>query len=423
CSAKFNTINISDIDAPELSIVSIVGVNCPGESTGSATLEIISGIHPVTVEWPDGQTGLSALNLPGEKLDVVVKDGNGCKVFFPVSIPTPAPFHFDINKQLPNCKGECNGAISVNVTGGTSPYTYSWNGTTINIPSLTDICPDNYKLNILDQRNCDYSEEIELPDQAPLTANLQDTVTLCVGQQIELNAGNPGSTYTWTRNGTLISNHNSITATDAGQYVLLLQDLKGCQGRDTLELITSTSFLQADFLMTSKAIVGDTIVLFEISSPAPESIHWTFDANALVYNNAGDIQQVIFSNAGTYPIMLEARLAECYDDVVKYITIYESQDDLDESNPLGFKEASLISFIAYPNPNSGDFQTTIELTEEQDIELRMANLITSEVVFERKETGKSKYDFQFNQLKITPGFYVLSLKAGDKYKTLKILVQ
>jgi len=92
-----------------------------------------------------------------------------------------------------------NGSATAIPSGGTSPYTYSWNTspvqtsvTAINIPS------GNYIVTVTDANGCSKTASVFVPSTGGPTASITPTsATLILGDSITLNASGGGS-YLWT---------------------------------------------------------------------------------------------------------------------------------------------------------------------------------------------------------------------------------
>src|SRR6202044_2614580 len=94
-----------------------------------------------TYAWsPTGGTSLNATGLSGGTYTITVTDNNHCTAAATVIITQPASVLSAVPASVNVlCNGDNNGDASVAVSGGATPYTYSWsNGqTSSNASNLT----------------------------------------------------------------------------------------------------------------------------------------------------------------------------------------------------------------------------------------------------------------------------------------------
>jgi gliding motility-associated-like protein len=74
------------------------------------------------------------------------------------------------------------------------------------------------------------------PSACQIAVNLGNDSTLCAGQSMLLNAGNPGASYHWQDNTTAAT----YNVTTAGNYSVTVSDTSGCLGIDTASISYST---------------------------------------------------------------------------------------------------------------------------------------------------------------------------------------
>ena len=100
---------------------------CNGDSNGTATVAVTGGTSPLSYQWDDGlnQNTSTATNLVGGSYTTVVTDGNSCKDSIIVSVYEPLAINTSTSSSDEKC-GQANGSAVVNVSGGTSPYSYLW---------------------------------------------------------------------------------------------------------------------------------------------------------------------------------------------------------------------------------------------------------------------------------------------------------
>ncbi len=112
--------------------------SCHG--TGSATASASYGAKPYTYSWsPSGGTDSIASGLSAGTYTVTVTEVGGCTTSASVNITQPGNLNLSTTFTSVGCIGGSNGSAIANVSGGTTPYTYSWTGggTTSTISGLT----------------------------------------------------------------------------------------------------------------------------------------------------------------------------------------------------------------------------------------------------------------------------------------------
>ena len=159
-----------------------------------------------------------------------------------------------------SCNGSSNGALSVSVTGGKSPYSYSWsNGdTTVSISGLDT---GTYKVVVTDSLGIKDSATIVITQPNVLVASATIVTNVsCYGLSngkvtASATGGTATYTYAWSNSATTAS----ITGLATGSYVVTITDSKGCSDIDTATvteptvLMTSTSATMATTITSADA--------------------------------------------------------------------------------------------------------------------------------------------------------------------------
>jgi hypothetical protein len=102
---------------------------CFGESNGSVTATVTSGIAPYTILWSNGATTFTVDNLPAGTYTAVITAANGCTTSVSTTVSQPAAAMAVAMSQTPITSSGGFGTATATVTGGTSPYTYLWDST------------------------------------------------------------------------------------------------------------------------------------------------------------------------------------------------------------------------------------------------------------------------------------------------------
>src|SRR6185312_1908222 len=176
------------------------GAGC-ADTAGSATSFARGGAIPYTYSWSSGATTATASNLSAGTYSVTITDRNGCtsSVSVTVGVSGPAPTIAIVNDS---CNGKSDGSATItNITGGVSPYTYSWapSGGTTN--SATSLSAGTYTLTIKDAGGCS-GTTLVMVRQPPAMTLIVDTVGATNGcngiGNIRFTGTNGPFTFTWS---------------------------------------------------------------------------------------------------------------------------------------------------------------------------------------------------------------------------------
>lgn len=152
-----------EVTQPQVLITNVTGVNvtCYSESSGSVDLSVSGGVEPYAYQWDNGDISQDLTNVPAGVYTVVIVDSNNCTsvATYTITEPDEIAFGFDVSEV--SCKDNDDGEISAYVTGGTQPYTYSWdNGSTESI--ISDLLGGTYTLTVTDDSLCTGQASVEM---------------------------------------------------------------------------------------------------------------------------------------------------------------------------------------------------------------------------------------------------------------------
>jgi hypothetical protein len=418
CSKLSPKYTITNTDGPLITDTIITPVSCYGYLDGKAKVIVGNGLKPYSYLWSNGQTTDLATNLSSDSCMVMVTDNNKCPNSAVIYIPHPNSLTIATTSiGNPQCYNSVNGNIAITGNGGTPNYQYLWsNGNTGS--NITGLRSGDYIATVTDSHNCITSKIFSLSNPEPVILELGGESTVCTGQTVALDAGDFAA-YNWTSDNGFTGSTRIVKISDQGKYYLQVLDAHGCLGKDTFYLHTSTSLLNAKYLIKSDAAVGDTVVAIDISWPLPDSVYWTYDRSLIKTSKSEkDYEWMVFNTSGTYYITLNAILGNCRDSYTDKITIQQQYNE--QNLELGAKDPLILSFIVSPNPNNGCFTAEVTLREQNDISLKLYNFST--LTNQKNMKGQDNYVVDYSIPNMTPGVYILELVAGNEHKMLKMIV-
>ena len=214
--------------APISVSMSSTSVACFGGINGTATVAASNGLAPYSFVWSNGASGSTISNLAAGNYTVTVTDANGCTATNNVTVTQPAELVASASSQSVSCFEGTNGTATVAVSGGTSPYRFSWSngaeGSTI-----TNLTAGTYSVTVTDANGCTTSTNVSVTQPSQLIASLATQSVSCFeGTNGAITFTGSGGTspyrFLWSNGAT----GPAITNLVAGAYSVTVTDANGC---------------------------------------------------------------------------------------------------------------------------------------------------------------------------------------------------
>jgi gliding motility-associated-like protein len=207
-------------------------VSCPNSSDGSATLNPAGGTPPYTYAWntTPPQNTQTAVNLSAGNYTATITDQNLCTQTVSVTISAPAGMNLSFNKTDETCGGKRDGSATVNVNGGSPPFSYVWssnppqNGQTAN-----NLPAGKYFVTVTDGNGCKQTDSVVIVIINVINVNAQVNDPTCNGDSdgsinVNPSGGVAPYTYAWSNGGT----GSSVSGLAVGTYGVTVTDANGC---------------------------------------------------------------------------------------------------------------------------------------------------------------------------------------------------
>ena len=196
---------------------------------------VTGGTSPYTYTWSNGVTTSDLSGLVAGSYSVTVTDANGCTSECTVVVSEPVALSAVCSSTAASCSGGEDGTATVVVTGGTSPYTYTWsNGVTTS--DLSGLVAGSYSVTVTDANGCTSECTVVVSEPVALSAVCSSsTAASCSGGEdgtatVVVTGGTSPYTYTWS-NGVTTSDLSGLVA---GSYSVTVTDANGCTSECTV---------------------------------------------------------------------------------------------------------------------------------------------------------------------------------------------
>ncbi|NVN93685.1 MAG: SprB repeat-containing protein, partial [Bacteroidetes bacterium] len=287
-TTSFNIVNTNSTLA---ATVSFNDIRCNGGTT-TATIEATGGALPYSFVLNGGiaQGDGTFTNLGVGSYNVLITDNNGCSYYIAFVVHQPTLLVADIiNSTNNSCNGSANGKATVNVTGGTTPYTYLWNTIPPKISAtVTGLAAGTYTVTVTDNNSCSKTADVIITEPSAI---IIETV---VNHDVTCYGGNDGLATAEIINGTqpyIINWSNGSAGTvatglHAGTYTVNVYDVNGCYGSNSVTIIQPVGSITANAGLDA-VICGNDGVSYQLSgnSTNSTSVHWTTSGTGIFSNS------------------------------------------------------------------------------------------------------------------------------------------
>lgn len=219
---------------------SVVGVSCLSNADGAITIVMTGGTAPYNYQWtgPSGFTSTqqNINNLTSGNYRVTVTDAMGCTFASNnIIVGSPATLAIQIIANNPvKCFDGSDGAITIAVFGGTSPYTVQWsgqNGYTGTGAAISGLKGGLYRATVTDAKGCTQAGPV-INVQTPMNAIIAQAST-CFHNGIgtiwlNIVNGMQPIAVQWTGPNGYIGSGTLITNLAPGIYTPIIVDANGC---------------------------------------------------------------------------------------------------------------------------------------------------------------------------------------------------
>ncbi|MEM9886639.1 MAG: T9SS type A sorting domain-containing protein [Bacteroidota bacterium] len=218
----------------------ITEIECNGEETGVIQILASGGSGNYTYQWSaNANAGNVAIapTLGADTYMVTVSDSESCSDTLSITLDEPDPISYTTILTDASCAGLSDGTISVIPSGGTMPYTFTWQHDGMDTSSFEGLAAGTYSFIILDVNDCSLADSITIGEPDAITINTRSVGGGCGGTAptaiiAEATGGNGDYSYEWS-DGTM---SNTLSSPETGTVTVSVTDASGCTASLEIEV-------------------------------------------------------------------------------------------------------------------------------------------------------------------------------------------
>lgn len=248
------------------SINSITSVSCFGGNDGAADINVSGGTPPYSYSWSNGATTEDINGVSAGFYSLTITDAASATATVNLSIGQPTPISITRFIDDVSCNGGTDGGISLVVSGGAAPYSYSWtNGDTSQ--NITNQMSGPYTVTVTDANGCVASatDTIGEPSQFFIFSSSSTPVSCFGGSDgtatLNLAGGILPYTFLWSNGATT----KDLLNVPAGTYSVTATDNNGCKDFATVVITEPATPVTASFTVTDASCINSNDGSIDIS--------------------------------------------------------------------------------------------------------------------------------------------------------------
>ncbi|NNM15629.1 MAG: DUF5060 domain-containing protein [Bacteroidia bacterium] len=386
---------------------------CYQNSNGSIQVNIGGGVPPYSYVWSNSATTSDISNVMSGVYTVTVTDANSNVNTITEILIDPNPVQFQSNVSPIPCAGMGNGSATIVVSGGVSPYSYSWSTSPgLNSNQYLNMSAGIHQVTVTDMNGCSKQESIWINEPSPLISMYIPAHPSCFGAidgniNLLVSGGIAPYSYVWC-NGFTTEDVNGL---GAGLYFVQVTDAKGCASLATI-LLNDPLPISYSAVVTNVSGMGlndGSIVLAISNAVNPTLVNWI--------SQPGNFSNAAYNLTSGYHSFTITDANAC--TLSGGETVNQPQSII--KLPNGAAHSG--HFILNPNAsNSESVQIQLLNPPVEESIIIVLNSIGKIVYSSKMDVEENVHAIPFNELQLNAGVYFVRLKNSMWSETVKCLL-
>jgi gliding motility-associated-like protein len=316
---------------PALSLLGSTHPSYCGKNDGAASAQTSGGTGTITYTWtPAGSgSGLASYNnIAAGTYLLHIHDSLGCadSISLAVSAKTGVSATF-LSGTNPHCYQGSDGTASIQASGGSPAYTYSWMpvpGGGQGTSAASGLAAGTYTCFVADSAGCLSKVSTVLKDPAQVIVTAMSPKTLCVSNCTALSAaatgGNSFYTYSWTLNTT--PSPDTVCPLVTTTYTVIAIDSNKCSSLPAKVTISVNPPLEINATVSSAVCQGTAASMQALASGGNASYTYSWFPAAGLSTTAGANVQASPPSNMSYTVTVNDNCGSTTDSAVVLVSVY-----------------------------------------------------------------------------------------------------
>ena len=370
--------------------LNVTNISCNGATDGEVTAVASGGPSTLySYSWSNGMSTATISALNTMSYTVTVNSGS-CSATNAVTLTEPSVLNLTMSSTLITCKGGSDGTATTAVSGGTTPYTYTWSNGSTDI-ATSGLSADTLSSLVTDANSCTISGSTTITEPIAITGT--DAVTICFGDSVLL-----GGNYESVQ-GTYTDIQTSLVNGCDSMITVSLATMNGPNaGRDSVGTVcfNVSSFNLMTLLIDSIVTNGGTWFDDDATGVLTDSIFAPNGVGIGVYNF-------------TY---VAVGVAPCVNDSSTVQVTVEICGGVDDVN-------SSMSVEIYPNPSTGLFTLQLNGWDMNKTSLTISGIDGRELYQQKISSSSELIEWK----NAAAGIYFVTVKQNDVVVVRQLIVE
>ncbi len=394
--------------------ITFVQTSCPGitPKTGTLTAVVSGGTPGYSYLWSNGATTPTQTDVAFGSYTVTITDAVGCQLVYDGIAALFIPdWEVSATASPVACFGGSDGAVSVEVNGGTpGGYTYAWsNGSTSK--GLTNVPAGTYTLTITDAAGCTTTISAEVTEPAALNITTIVQHLSCPGAadgsiSILVMGGTPPYEFACSNGG----NTSTLDNLTAGKYACTITDANGCTSLMQAEILSPVEPLVV-LVGADTACVDTGLWVYRLQATGLSGLTWSVAGGTIVSGQGTDAITVDWTQTGIGTVSLAYTWGQ------NCTGIGAEKQIIVKQCLLSTQEPRLSGVWVAPNPFRESVGIRFERPVQPDARLRLTSA-SGQLILEQKIADADTY---LTTAHLPAGVYLLQLTENGQMGTWRLV--